>query len=179
MNAHIQFPKETFNQATAIAYGEGDQEVMIDQVIYDYILKYSENSAEAQELLSLLVSENKAVIEKAREQSDVEDARADYLVNLMSSALLNVSPVPLNAHQTVDIDFEDLVFQCGTTVNQHFTIPAFIMSMMSQDDVREVIEFELININAQEFDFDLFNNYIRGVLFSRLFENKITAENWV
>ncbi|OCH20165.1 hypothetical protein A6E12_05515 [Aliivibrio fischeri] len=179
MSAYIQFPKETFNKTAPIAYGEDEQEVMIDQVIYDYILKYSKDSAEAQGLLSLLVSENKDFIEKARESSEIKESRADYIVNLMSSALLNVSPVPLDAHQTVEINFDNLTFQCGKTVSQCFSIPAFIMSMMSQNDVQEVIESELIHIDAKDFNFELFNSYIRGILFSRLFENKITADNWV
>lgn len=179
MSAHMQFSKEIFNKTAPIAYGEDEQEVMIDQVIYDYILKYSKDSAEAQSLLSLLVAENKEFIEKARASSDIQESRADYIVNLMTSALLNVSPVPMTEHQTVEISFDDLTFQCGKTVSYSFSIPTFIMSMMHQSDVQEVIESELSQIDAKEFNFDLFNSYIRGVLFSRLFENKITADNWV
>lgn len=179
MSAYIKFPKDTFNQTTPISYGDDEQDVMIDQVIYDYILKYSENSSEAQELLSLLIAENKAFIEKARQSSDIKESPTDYVVNLMSSTLLNVSPIPLEAHQAVNICFENLIFQCGKTVTHTFSIPAFIMSMVNQEDVKKVINSELSHIDACDFKFDLFNNYIRGILFSRLFENKITADNWV
>lgn len=48
-----------------------------------------------------------------------------------------------------------------------------------EQDVIQIVEDEVINIEAKNFDFALFVDYIRGVLFSTLFEHKVEADNWV
>lgn len=175
------FPKESLNKQLPInfAVGEDQCEVMIDQVIYDYILKSCSSSVEAQELLHLFILENASPIERARANSIIQDSREDYLVNSIVSEIMNVTPVSLQEAQTSVVNFVDLEFQCGKVTSKEIKIPTFILSMMNKETIHKIVMQELKLVTAEKFDFSLFSNYIRGVLLSRLFENREIASNWV
>ncbi|MEZ8724620.1 hypothetical protein AB6D66_26565 [Vibrio pomeroyi] len=181
MNVCTHFPKSSLTKKAQFAYGVGEEqrEVLIDKVIVDYIEEHCSPLLNPKRTIELILLENVHFIEHARQKTQKKDALEDYVVNAISASLMNVTPVSYDANQVVDVKFDNLVFQCGKLVSKTIKIPQFILCMMREQDVIQIVEDEVINIEAKNFDFALFVDYIRGVLFSTLFEHKVEADNWV
>ncbi|WP_138955597.1 hypothetical protein [Vibrio rotiferianus] len=66
-------------------------------------------------------------------------------------------------------------------MSKSIRVPQFIVSMMKEEDIVQIVEKEAANIDidAADFNFRLFADFVRGILFARLLEHKIEASNWV
>ncbi|MET2849334.1 hypothetical protein ABXV23_21595 [Vibrio owensii] len=64
-------------------------------------------------------------------------------------------------------------------MSKSIRVPQFIVSMMKEEDIVQIVEKEAANIDAADFNFRLFADFVRGILFERLLEHKIEASNWV
>ena len=181
MNVCIQFTKKSLTEKTSVAYGIGEErrEVLIDKVIVDYMNEYCHSDWEAKQLIELIMLENIHFIEYERDNSHKKYAVEDYLVNAIGASLLNITPIAHSSSQTTDMKFDNLVFQCGKVVSKSIRVPQFIVSMMKEEDIVQIVEKEAANIDAADFNFRLFADFVRGILFARLLEHKIEASNWV
>lgn len=181
MNSCTDFTLVPLLKKTAIMYGVGEEqrEVLVDNIVVDYIEQHYASDQPVEEVLELIMLENVHFIEQARRESPSEDGIEEYLLNAIGATLLNITPVSLEQPQAQAVDFHDLTFQCGFTVSETVTVPSVVLSLISPQSAIAIIEQELAQIDAEDFSMDEFSSFVRGTLFHTLFSHRIEADAWV